>query len=51
MMNEFGCSGKLKDLITNVREPIRKMRTGVSQKDLSFAHYSVTFGCLIKIEI
>lgn len=32
-------SEKLKDLITNIKEPIRKMRTDVSETDRSFAHY------------
>ena len=45
VMNEFSgaigykYSDKLKDLITNLKEPIRKMRTDVSERDISFAHY------------
>ena len=35
----FRYSEKLKDLITNIKEPIRKMRTDVSESDRSFAHY------------
>ena len=32
-------SDQLKDLITNIKEPIRKMRTDVSEETKSFAHY------------
>jgi hypothetical protein len=45
VMNEFAgnigykYSDKLKDLITNIKEPIRKMRTDVDEGERSFAHY------------